>query len=149
MSENTPTNQTPVFMRDYRNAVDAQWRVTVPSAWRFAERAELYIRLKDDHLVVLPRSEVERFMEWSNNLRGSDRTAVRREWASTTDQTKIDSAGRLTLPKDWAEKVGLKTGAKALLVGAIEGFEIWAEDEYAADTGGLLARGRNLLADYD
>ena len=149
MPENTPTNQTPVFMRDYRNAVDAQWRVTVPSAWRFAERAELYIRLKEDHLVVLPRSEVERFREWANKLQGPDRTAARREWASTTDQTKIDSAGRLTFPKDWAEKVGLKTGAKALLVGAIDGFEIWAEDEFAADTNGTQARGRNLLADYD
>ena len=82
-------------------------------------------------------------------LQGPDRTAARREWASTTDQTKIDSAGRLTLPKDWAEKVGLKTGAKALLVGAIDGFEIWAEDEFAADTNGTQARGRNLLADYD
>lgn len=149
MPEITPTNETPVFMREYRNAVDAQWRVTVPSAWRFAERAELYIRLKEDHLVVLPRAEVERFRAWANQKQGPDRTAARLEWARNTDQTKIDSAGRLTLPKEWAEKVGLKTGSKAVLVGAIEEFHIWAEDTFVADTGGIQVRGRNLLADYD
>jgi DNA-binding transcriptional regulator/RsmH inhibitor MraZ len=136
-------------MRDYRIAVDAQWRVTVPSAWRFAERAELFIRVKKDYLVVLPREEVERFRRHAAELKGPERTAALAAWAKTTDQTKIDSAGRITIPKDWALQVGINEKSKVALVGAIENFQIWAEDRYAADPDGLQQRGAELLADYD
>jgi AbrB family looped-hinge helix DNA binding protein len=136
-------------MRDYRNAVDAQWRVTVPSAWRFAERAELFIRVKKDYLVVMPRAEVERFRAWAARLEGPERTVALAGWAKTTDQTKIDSAGRITIPKDWAIKVGINEKSKVALVGAIENFQIWAEDRYAADPEGLQQRGEDLLASYD
>ena len=149
MPDTAHTSDTPVFMRDYRNAVDAQWRVTVPSTWRFAERAELFIRLKTDHLVVVPRAEVERFRQWAAKLEGSDRTAVLAEWGKNTDQTKIDSAGRITLPSDWAQQVGIGKSSKVVLVGATENFQIWAEDRYAADQAGLQKRGKALLAQYD
>jgi DNA-binding transcriptional regulator/RsmH inhibitor MraZ len=149
MPDTAHISDTPVFMRDYRNAVDAQWRVTVPAPWRFAERAELFIRLKTDHLVVVPRAEVERFRQWAASLQGSDRTAVLAEWGRTTDQTKIDSAGRITLPAEWAQEVGIGKSSKVVLVGATENFQIWAEDRYAADQAGLQKRGKALLAQYD
>jgi DNA-binding transcriptional regulator/RsmH inhibitor MraZ len=149
MPDNAQTSDTPVFMRDYRNAVDAQWRVTVPAPWRFAERAELYIRVKDDHLVVVTRAEVERFRKWAANIQGPDRTAVLAEWGRTTDQTKVDSAGRVTLPNDWAQRVGIDKSTKVVLVGATENFQIWAEDRYAADQSGLQKRGKALLAQFD
>jgi DNA-binding transcriptional regulator/RsmH inhibitor MraZ len=149
MPDTAQISDTPVFMRDYRNAVDAQWRVTVPASWRFAERAELYIRLKADHLVVVPRAEVDRFRAWASELKGPDRTAALAEWGRTTDQTKIDSAGRITLPNEWAQEVGINKSNKVVLVGAIENFQIWAEDRYAADQSGLQKRGKALLAQYD
>src|SRR3954451_22441849 len=120
MPDTAHQSDTPVFMRDYRNAVDAQWRVTVPAPWRFAERADLFIRLKKDHLAVLPRAEVERFRKWADTLQGSDRTAALTAWGSTTDQTKMDSAGRVTIPAEWAAKVGIDKSSKVVLVGAIE-----------------------------
>jgi DNA-binding transcriptional regulator/RsmH inhibitor MraZ len=149
MPDTAHTNDTPVFMRDYRNTVDAQWRVTVPAAWRFAERAELYIRVKSDHLVVLPRAEVERFRQWARTLSGPDRTAALTEWGRTTDQTKIDSAGRITLPGDWATQVGIDKSSKVVLVGATEHFQIWSEARHTADETGLQKRGKALLAQYD
>ena len=149
MPDTAHTADTPVFMRDYRNAVDAQWRVTVPAPWRFAERAEMFVRLKGDHLAVLPRSEVERFRRHADTLSGTDRTALLTAWGSTTDQVKIDSAGRLTLPADWAQKVGIEKSSKVVLVGAIEHFQIWAEDRHATDESGLQKRGATLLAQYD
>ena len=149
MPENAHTADTPVFMRDYRNTVDAQWRVTVPATWRFAERAELFIRIKGDHLVVMPRSEVERFRAWANALKGTDRTAALAQWGRTTDQTKMDSAGRITLPAEWAQEVGLQKNSKVVLVGATENFQIWAEDRHTADAAGLQKRGKALLDSYD
>ena len=41
------------------------------------------------------------------------------EWGRTTDQTKIDSAGRVTLPNDWAQRVGIEKSTKVVLVGAV------------------------------
>ncbi len=149
MPEPLPTNDPPVFMRDYRIAVDPQWRVTVPSAWRFAQRAELFIRVKKNHLVVMPRSEVERFRAKADELDGTNRTALLAAWARTTDQTKIDSAGRITLPKDWAQQVGIKTGAKVVMAGVTENFQIWAADQYDNDEGGMQALGDALLDQYD
>lgn len=138
-----------MFMRDYRVAVDAQWRVTVPAPWRFADRAELFIRVKKDHLVVMPRAEVERFRAKANELDGANRTALLAAWARATDQTKIDSAGRITLPKEWAQKVGIKNGGKVVMAGATENFQIWATSEYAADESGMQALGDVLMDQYD
>jgi DNA-binding transcriptional regulator/RsmH inhibitor MraZ len=149
MPDTAHTSDTPVFMRDYRNAVDAQWRVTVPAPWRFAERADLFIRVKKDHLAVLPRAEVERFRKHADSLTGSDRTALLTAWGSTTDQAKMDSAGRVTIPAEWAQKVGIDKSSKVVLVGAIEHFQIWAEDRHALDETGLQKRGATLLAQYD
>lgn len=149
MPENAPMNEVPVFMRSYRNAVDAQWRVTVPSTWRFAERANLFIRVKNSCLVVITRMEMDRFLRNAEQHKGTDRTALLQAWADTVEQTKIDSAGRLTLPKEWAQGVGIKAGSKVVLAGATENFQIWAEDQYDNDQEGIRSRGRALLSQYD
>lgn len=148
MSDTMPENST-TFLRDYRNAVDAQWRVTVPAAWRFAERAKLYIRVKRDHLVVITEPEVARFRAKANSHSGKERTALLAAWARTTDDVKIDSAGRITLPREWAQLVGIKTGAKVVMAGATENFQIWAADKYDADVLGIQALGDALLEQYD
>jgi DNA-binding transcriptional regulator/RsmH inhibitor MraZ len=148
-TEPTPTAETPVFMRDYRNPVDAQWRVTVPADWRFAERVELFIRMKEDHLVVLTRLEVERFRKWASEIKGPDRTKALAEWARTTDKAKVDSAGRITLPSDWAGELGIEKGKKVVLVGAVETFQIWPEKGHDEAEGVIRARGKELLEGYD
>jgi DNA-binding transcriptional regulator/RsmH inhibitor MraZ len=148
-SEPTPTLKTRVFIRDYRNPVDAQWRVTVPADWRFAERAELFIRMKEGHLVVMPSAEVERFRTWAAAIKGPDRTKVLAEWARTTDRAKIDSAGRITLPSDWAAQVGIEKGRKVVLVGAVETFQIWPEAFHDASENAIRARGKELMEGYD
>jgi DNA-binding transcriptional regulator/RsmH inhibitor MraZ len=148
MSE-SKSNATPVFMRDYRNAVDAQWRVTVPSAWRFEDRADFFIRVKKDHLVVFPRSELTRFQEWADKLSGADRATVMEEWGRTTEQAKIDSAGRLTLPSDFAKLVGIETKKDAMLIGSIVNFKIWSAERHDAESEALRARGKALLEGFD
>lgn len=148
MSANTPTEKS-VFTREYRNAVDAQWRVTVPSAWRFAEREVFYIRVKKDHLVVLPQAEQERFLAWSDTLPGADREEVQEEWGKTTERVKIDSAGRLALPSDWAKLVGIDTKKNAMLVGATVKFKIWDEARYDAISEPRRTRAKILMEGYD
>ena len=140
-----PDPTAPLFMGRYPFMVDGQWRMTIPSAWRFAKGAEFYFRLMRDHLRVLPRSEIERFRRWANELPGADRAAAHMEWGETTSQAVLDKSGRLTLPSAWAEKVGIAISTQALLVGATEYFQIWNPEAHAADAHGLRARGRNLV----
>ena len=148
MPEHTPT-ETPIFTLEYRNAVDGQWRITVPSDWRFAERAEFFIRLKKDHLVVLPKSELDRFLEWANKLPGAERIEAMDAWGATSERVKIDSAGRLTLPSKWTKLVGIELKKNAVLVGSIINFKIWSEERYDANATDRDARARAILERYD
>jgi DNA-binding transcriptional regulator/RsmH inhibitor MraZ len=148
MSATTPS-ESPVFTLEYRNAVDAQGRVTVPSDWRFAERAEFFIRVKKDHLVVLPKSELDRFLSWANTLPGAERIEAMDAWGATTERVKIDSAGRLTLPAKWTKQVGIEPKTTAVLVGSIINFKIWSEQRYDANASDREARARAILERYD
>lgn len=147
MSIEATTSSPPMFMLGYRIAVDGQWRATVPAAWRFAERAQLFIRKKDDHLLVIPQSEVDRILEKINQRDGADRDALLAAWARRSAPTKIDSAGRITLPKDWAADVGIKAGKKVYMAGGMINFQIWDADRYETDPGGMQSRGDKLLAE--
>jgi DNA-binding transcriptional regulator/RsmH inhibitor MraZ len=143
-----PDPEAPLFMGNHPSTVDGQWRITVPATWRFQEKAELYFRLMSDHLQVLPRWEINRFRAWVNGLSGSDRQAALAQWGDTTCQATVDQSGRLTLPREWAKKVGLDLKKPTVLVGAIEFFQIWSQERRDADENGLQARGRKVLEDY-
>jgi DNA-binding transcriptional regulator/RsmH inhibitor MraZ len=149
MPDTAQTSGLLVFMREHRNAVDAQWRVTVPANWRFTDRANFYIRKKRDHLAVLPPAEIERFKAWADALPGPDRVAAYTEWGRTTDDAKLDSAGRLTLPAEWAEEVGIAKSSKVVMVGAFNHFQVWAESRQKLDETGMQKRGATLLAGFD
>lgn len=149
MSATTPS-ETPNFSQIYRNAVDAQWRVTIPSDWRFEERAEFFIQRGEDHLLVLPKSEKDRFLRWADTLPGTEREEAMEAWAESSMRVKIDSAGRVTLPSDWAKAVGLDVKKTAVLAGAMTTFKVWAEARYdevaalrAAKHASALSRFKN------
>ncbi len=148
MSTNTPT-ETPVFTLEYRNAVDAQWRVTIPADWRFTERAEFFIQRKEDHLLVLPKTERERFIRWANTLPGNKRAQAMDAWASKSMPVKIDSAGRLTLPSDWAKQIGIETKKNAVLVGGMIDFKIWSEARFNGGKNDREAEHAAVLADFE
>lgn len=148
MSTNSPT-ETPVFTLEYRNAVDGQWRVTIPADWRFTDRAEFFIQQKPDHLVVFPKSERERFIRWANTLPGSERAQAMEAWAERSMPVKIDGAGRLTLPSTWAKAVGIEVKNDAVLVGGLINFKIWSEARYDAVAKDREARHSAVLARYE
>ena len=138
----------PTFVENFPGAVDAQWRVTVPAAWRFQDGLKVHFRLHADHLEVLPPGEFERFRKWANETKGPDRRSVMRAWASSLKEAEIDQAGRLTLPREWAPLVGIEAKSKAMLVGVVEFFEVWSAASYEADKDGEIARGKLLLGGY-
>ena len=150
MPPSNPDPEAKLFLHSYPFTVDGQCRVTIPADWRFKEGAEFFIRLNEDehHLVVLPQWEVYRFRKYANTLTGPDRTKVLTEWGTTTCPAVVDQGGRLTLPREWANKVGIDVKRKAMLIGATEFFQIWDLERWENNQHAVRARGKALLAAY-
>lgn len=112
-------------MGEFRHALDGKSRVTVPSAWRFEEEAELFLIPSSSGLCLkaMPRQEIERIRQAASGLPGAQRIEVLRALGSGTRQCKLDKAGRLVLPEDFCTQ--LKLAGDIVLAGAIESFEIW------------------------
>ena len=147
MSATTPS-ETPNFSQIYRNAVDGQWRVTIPSDWRFEERSEFFIQRGEDHLLVLPKSEKDRFTRWADSLSGTEREEAMEAWAESSSRVKIDSAGRVTLPSEWAKEVGLDVKKTAVLAGGMSYFKIWAEARYDEIAAARAKKHGSMMSRY-
>lgn len=121
-----PTVHAPLFMGEFRHAIDGKGRITIPSDWRFEEEAEFFLIPSSGGacLKVMPRDEIERLRAQATGLAGPQRIEVLRALGSGTRQCKLDKAGRLVLPPEFCRLLHL-TG-EVTLAGAIETFEIWS-----------------------
>ena len=116
----------PLFMGEFRHAIDGKGRITVPADWRFEEEAEFFLIPSSNGacLKVMPREEIERLRAQAAGLAGPQRLEVLRALGSGTRQCKLDKAGRLVLPPDFCRLLHLS--GEVTLAGAIETFEIWS-----------------------
>ena len=129
----------------YEHGLDDKRRLQIPSKWRLdgwptdfflviwpGDRAGHYIR----GLSPLQMTNLKIKLQ---DMSASDpkTVALRRFIGSQSDRVSLDKVGRVCLPEWLALKAGI--GKAAVLVGAIEYFEIWAPDRYgkanAADMG--------------
>ena len=117
--------------------VDAKGRVSLPSKFRRALAEELVVTpdLEQKHLMVF---EVEDFNDWVDRLfidrfgefKSSSAThlALRRELKARAFDVVIDNAGRILLPADQREAVGIERDVA--IVGNKGYFEIWDAKRY-------------------
>ena len=112
-------------MGEFRHAIDGKSRLTIPSAWRYEEEAEFFLRPSSDGqcLKVMPLAEVERVRAQAAQLPGPVRLQLLRELGAGTRQCRLDKAGRLVVPEDFCG--ALKLEGEVVLAGAIESFENW------------------------
>jgi MraZ protein len=132
MAELIQNSATPVFMGEFCHAIDGKNRITIPSAWRFAEGIELFLlpNTSSNCLTVMPRAELDRIRAKAADLPGVQRTAVLRLIGSKGHQVTLDKSGRLSLPEDFC--VRFKLSGEVTLSGALEKFEIWNTAEWNA-----------------
>ncbi|MEY5009095.1 MAG: hypothetical protein RLZZ253_234 [Verrucomicrobiota bacterium] len=118
-------------MGEFRHAIDGKSRLTIPSAWRYEEEAEFFLRPSSDGqcLKVMPLAEVERVRAQAAQLPGPVRLQLLRELGAGTRQCRLDKAGRLVVPEDFCG--ALKLAGEVVLAGAIESFEIWNPGAWA------------------
>ena len=125
MSSATTNSAAPLFMGEFSHSLDGKSRVTIPSAWRFEDEAELFLIPSSSRecLKVMPRLEIDRIRARASALTGTQRIETLRALGSGTRQCNLDKAGRLVVPEEFCTALDLS--GEVMLAGAIETFEIW------------------------
>ena len=136
--EGNDTQRTPIYGSCYTHGVDSKRRVQVPAKWRPKEEGTEFLLFLWDNggdkgscLRVYPPSEVRNLMDKVKSMPTGDpeSIALRRNLARHADTVTLDKVGRICLPEAMARQVGLSDSA--VLVGAIQWFEIWQPEKYA------------------
>jgi MraZ protein len=116
------------FAGQFRHAIDEKNRITIPARWRRDGAEEFIILPEANHQFLLVMSP-EEFSRMSADAESHaavpprDRRVFLRHLHSRAQHGSADRQGRLVLPEDLCQKVGLK--GEVALVGGRGRFEIW------------------------
>ena len=110
----------------HRYQLDPKGRVSLPARFREAFADGCWLTIGQDHcLYVFPRAEWERRSEEvaSFPLSDNDGRAYARLFFGSSDETKVDSQGRVTIPQRLRETVGIRKDV--VVLGVRDRMEIW------------------------
>jgi len=116
------------YAGEFRHSIDEKNRITIPSRWR-RDRPEDFILLPEathQFLVVMSPKEFAKMgsiAETNQNVSARDRRVFLRQLHSRAQHAVADRQGRLVLPIDLWQGLGLK--GEVALVGNRGRFEIW------------------------
>jgi MraZ protein len=116
------------FLGQYEHNLDAKDRLTVPSKYR-AALADGVILAKglDPSVWVFSPESYERFKSnfvGKTNPLSQKGRMIRHHFAGLAFDDKLDSAGRVRVPKKLQDHAGLEAGS-CVVVGAEDWFQIW------------------------
>lgn len=125
-----------LFAGTFERSMDAKKRVSIPSAWLGKkEGEEFYVVLhprKEFLMVMLPAELVsweEKFLSDESKSMAQRRAAVRRFYAGA-HRVLTDGQGRILLPEEHCEAVGLTNAV--VFLGGRSRFEIWDKERHTA-----------------
>jgi MraZ protein len=118
----------PIFAGEFRHAMDAKNRVTVPSRWRKGDIDEFFAIPNADggFLMIMPPVEFKRLaekVEQDQSISAPERRKFIRQFSARAQHVTSDKQGRMVLPDDQCKQLGLK--GEVVLVGSYSRFEIW------------------------
>jgi MraZ protein len=124
------------FRGQHEHNLDAKDRITVPAAHRSALAGGVVLMEGVERCVeVWPQAAAEQ-MEAAYikplNPMGADARRLRRRLYGTSEQSELDSAGRVRLPSHLIRHGGL-SGA-CLVVGVGDHLEIWSPDGWSSES---------------
>jgi MraZ protein len=122
------TPEQRFYAGEFRHFIDEKNRITIPARWRRDSAEEFIILPEATHqfLLVMSPEEFSRMSaaaEADPNVSARDRRVFFRQLHSRAQHATADKQGRLVLPVDLCQKLGLK--AEVVLVGGRGRFEIW------------------------
>ena len=116
------------YAGEFRHFIDEKNRITIPARWRRGAAEEFIILAEATHqfLLVMSPEEFSRMSaaaEADSNVSARDRRVFFRQLHARAQHATADKQGRLVLPVDLCQKLGLK--GEVVLVGGRGRFEIW------------------------
>lgn len=135
---------------DYK--MDPKFRVSIPVDWRpEGEETPIRLQLSKEHElpVIKVFSEVEFDKKFEqveqSNLTPAKKQQIVGHLRMMSKKATVSSQGKLTVPKDWSEKIGLKADGPVILAGrgpfymlcTQETFEKITDIELGMDDGDL------------
>lgn len=120
---------------DYK--MDPKYRVSIPVEWRPAtEDTPVRLQLSKEHkLPVIKVFTEEEFEKKFVQVEESDLTPAKKQQIvghlrMMSKKVTISSQGKLTVPKDWSEKVGLKAEGQVILGGRGNHYLLCPQDTF-------------------
>jgi len=128
-----PETFQPIFAGEFRHAMDAKNRVTIPSRWRRGEVDEFFaIPDLDGGFLMLMPPEVIRHVaekvEQDARLTPPERRKFIRQFYSRAQHLMSDKQGRIVVPEEHCNQ--LKLRGEVVLVGNHTRFEVWNPDRW-------------------
>jgi MraZ protein len=116
------------YAGEFRHFIDEKNRITIPARWRRNDAEEFIILPEATHqfLLVMSPEEFSRMSaaaEADSTVSARDRRVFFRQLHARAQHATADKQGRLVLPEDLCQKLGLKN--EVVLVGGRGRFEIW------------------------
>ncbi|HEX3443729.1 MAG TPA: hypothetical protein VHS80_03370 [Chthoniobacterales bacterium] len=129
----TPHHGLPIFAGEFRHAMDAKNRVTIPARWRRGELDEFFAipDLENGFLMMMPpevMQEVAIRVESDPRLNAQEKRRFIRQFYSRAQHLTTDKQGRLVLPDEYCRQLKLKQ--EVVLVGGHSRFEVWNPDTW-------------------
>ena len=127
----SPQNDQTLFTGEFRHAMDAKNRVTIPSRWRRNEVDEFFAipNPEGGFLMVMPPGEFKRLaekVEHDESLAPAERRKFIRQFSSRAQHVTSDKQGRIVLPDEQCKLLNLRS--EVVLVGNYSRFEIWSPE---------------------
>ncbi len=132
-----PSPAPIVYAGEFRHAVDAKHRVTIPSRWRGDAGGEFFA-VPDpagNFLMILPPQEFDRVksdVEANTSIAPADRRKFIRRFYALAQLVSVDKQGRVLLPEEYCRRLGLD--GEVVLIGSHSRLEIWNSARWAAAT---------------
>jgi len=121
----------PIFAGEFRHAIDAKNRVTIPARWRSGEVDEFFAvpNPENGSLMVMPIAvthEVAARAKSDPRFTPQDVQRFIRQFYSRAQHLTTDKQGRIVLPEEHCRQLGLK--GEVVLVGSHSRFEVWSPE---------------------
>lgn len=128
-----PETVQPIFAGEFRHAMDAKNRVTIPSRWRRGEVDEFFAipDLDGGFLMLMPPEvirQVAKKVEQDARLTPPERRKFIRQFYSRAQHLMSDKQGRIVVPEEHCNQ--LKLRGEVVLVGNHTRFEVWNPDRW-------------------
>ncbi len=126
-----------LFVGQAAHSLDPKGRVVLPAAHRAAMSERGYIAKADGCIALWPEVEFEKVVaSWNEDLEaGRMSKHLHRELTRHVSAVRLDSAGRVTLPRELLD--GLEFETQVVITGAVNRVEIWPQhvfhDKFESD----------------